>query len=154
MFIPYKHMRKLTKICEIMFKPVGFEILTAVIMKNSVFWNITPCSPLKVNRRFGGTCRLSIQCLKIIQARNRRKRRWKASTILLKHRLTFNGLHGVISQKIWNLKKACILWTENHTIIAVFSIPEFLFVVCLFRVYLPTLSVIRFAHAEWPDDSK
>jgi hypothetical protein len=21
-------------------------------------WNVTPCSPLKVNRRFGGTCRL------------------------------------------------------------------------------------------------
>jgi hypothetical protein len=27
-------------------------------MNNSVFWGITPCSPLKVNRRFGGTCRL------------------------------------------------------------------------------------------------
>jgi hypothetical protein len=24
-------------------------------MKSSIFWDITPCSPLKVNRRFGGT---------------------------------------------------------------------------------------------------
>jgi hypothetical protein len=32
---------------------VGFEILTAVVMKNFVVWDITPCSPLKVNRRFG-----------------------------------------------------------------------------------------------------
>jgi hypothetical protein len=24
-------------------------------LKNSVFWDITPCSPFKVNRRFGGT---------------------------------------------------------------------------------------------------
>jgi hypothetical protein len=24
-------------------------------MKNSVFWHTTPCSPLKVRRRFGGT---------------------------------------------------------------------------------------------------
>jgi hypothetical protein len=28
--------------------------------KNSVFWNITPCSLLKVSRRFGGTCRLDL----------------------------------------------------------------------------------------------
>jgi hypothetical protein len=26
-------------------------------MKGSIFWDIRPCSPLKVNRRFGGTCR-------------------------------------------------------------------------------------------------
>jgi hypothetical protein len=30
---------------------VGFEVLTAVVMKSTIFWNITPCSPLKVNRR-------------------------------------------------------------------------------------------------------
>jgi hypothetical protein len=30
---------------------VGFEVLTPVVMKSSVFWDITPCSPLKVNRR-------------------------------------------------------------------------------------------------------
>jgi hypothetical protein len=24
-------------------------------MKSTVFWDITPCSPLKVYRRFGGT---------------------------------------------------------------------------------------------------
>jgi hypothetical protein len=32
----------------------GFEVLTAVVMKYTIFWDITPCSPLKVNRRFGG----------------------------------------------------------------------------------------------------
>jgi hypothetical protein len=32
---------------------VGFQVLTAVIMKNTVSWDITPCSPLKVNLRFG-----------------------------------------------------------------------------------------------------
>jgi hypothetical protein len=30
---------------------VGFEVLTAVIMKSSVFWDITLCSTLKVKRR-------------------------------------------------------------------------------------------------------
>jgi hypothetical protein len=27
---------------------VGFEFLTAVVIKSSIFWDITPCSPLKV----------------------------------------------------------------------------------------------------------
>jgi hypothetical protein len=28
---------------------VGFEVLTAVVMKSIIFLDITPCSPLKVN---------------------------------------------------------------------------------------------------------
>jgi hypothetical protein len=32
----------------------GFEAPTAVIMKGSIFCDITTCSPLKVYRRFGG----------------------------------------------------------------------------------------------------
>jgi hypothetical protein len=28
---------------------VGFEVLTAVAKKSSVFWDMTPCSPLKIN---------------------------------------------------------------------------------------------------------
>jgi hypothetical protein len=31
------------------------EVLTAVVMKSTIFWNITPCSPVSVNHRFGGT---------------------------------------------------------------------------------------------------
>jgi hypothetical protein len=31
---------------------VGFEVLTAVV-KSTIFWDITLCSSLKVNRRFG-----------------------------------------------------------------------------------------------------
>jgi hypothetical protein len=30
-------------------KDVGFEVLTAVVMKSIIFWDMTPCSPLKVN---------------------------------------------------------------------------------------------------------
>jgi hypothetical protein len=33
---------------------VRFEVFTAVTMKNSVFWDVTPCGSCK-NRRFGGT---------------------------------------------------------------------------------------------------
>jgi hypothetical protein len=31
---------------------VGFEVLMAVVTKSSIFWDITQCSPLKLNRRF------------------------------------------------------------------------------------------------------
>jgi hypothetical protein len=51
---------------------VGFEVLMAVAMKNYNFFDIMPCSPLKLNRRFGGTCRLHLQDLIISQARNQR----------------------------------------------------------------------------------
>jgi hypothetical protein len=40
---------------------VGFEVLTAVVMKSFIVWDITPCSPLKVHKRFGGTYRLHLQ---------------------------------------------------------------------------------------------
>jgi hypothetical protein len=31
------------------------------LLKSTIFWDITPCSPLSVNRRFGGTYRLHLQ---------------------------------------------------------------------------------------------
>jgi hypothetical protein len=40
---------------------VGFEVLRAVLMKSAVFWDKTPCSLLRVNRRIGGTRRLRLQ---------------------------------------------------------------------------------------------
>jgi hypothetical protein len=55
-----------------------FELLTAVVIKSSIFWKTTLCSSLKVNRRFGGTCHLHIQGRKISQARNQRESRWQA----------------------------------------------------------------------------
>jgi hypothetical protein len=37
---------------------VRFEIFTAVVMKSIIFWDVSPCSLLSLNRRFGGTYRL------------------------------------------------------------------------------------------------
>jgi hypothetical protein len=31
---------------------VGFEVLTTAVMTGTIFWDITPCSALKVNRPF------------------------------------------------------------------------------------------------------
>jgi hypothetical protein len=72
---------------------VGSEILTAVVKKSSVFWDLTLYSPLEANWRFGGTCRLHPQGRKISQARNQRESRWQ-------RRLTSNGLQRIISQKM------------------------------------------------------
>jgi hypothetical protein len=38
-------------------------------MKIYIFWVIMPCSPLKINLRFGETCRLHLQGQKVIQAK-------------------------------------------------------------------------------------
>jgi hypothetical protein len=55
------------------YKFVEFEVLTAVVMKSTVFWDITLCSRLKVNRRFGETYRHHRQGRQISQVRNQRK---------------------------------------------------------------------------------
>jgi hypothetical protein len=54
---------------------VECEILTAVVMKSAIFWDITPYSPLSINRRFGGTYSLHLQGKKISRARNQRETR-------------------------------------------------------------------------------
>jgi hypothetical protein len=48
---------------------------------------------MKINRYFGGTCPLHLQDRKLSQETNQHE-------ALSKRRLTFNGLHGVISKKI------------------------------------------------------
>jgi hypothetical protein len=81
---------------------VAYEVLTAAVMKSTVFWDITPCSPLKVNR-------LAI-CYHVgILARLIQPWRWRRY-FSLKRRFTFNGLHSVISQKIVLLKRK-VAWS-------------------------------------------
>jgi hypothetical protein len=55
-----------------------FEVLTAVVMKSTIIWDITPCSPLRVNRRLGGAYRLHLQGRRINRARNHRESSWQA----------------------------------------------------------------------------
>jgi hypothetical protein len=51
---------------------------TKKIKKSTILYDITPCSPLKINRRFGGTYHLHFQSRRISQARNQREGRWQA----------------------------------------------------------------------------
>jgi hypothetical protein len=70
------------------------------MQSSSVFWDITPCSPLKVIWRFGGTYRRHIQDRRISHTRNQHEAGGNLCSFPLKLQLTFNGLHGIMSQKI------------------------------------------------------
>jgi hypothetical protein len=40
---------------------IRYEALTAVVVRSAFFWDIIPCSLLKVNQRFGGTSYLHLE---------------------------------------------------------------------------------------------
>jgi hypothetical protein len=84
---------------------LGFEVFTAVVMKSTI-WDMTPCSPLSFNRRFGGTYRLHPQ--------GRRNRFSKPSK--QEASLELNALHGVISQKMM-LFKLYYCWASGLAVI-------------------------------------
>jgi hypothetical protein len=69
----------------------GFFVLTEVVMKRSFLCDITLCSPLKINRRFGGTYRLYILSRRISRERNSVKQ------------IASKTLHVFISQKMEEL---------------------------------------------------
>jgi hypothetical protein len=59
---------KLSSICIISLSRapfVGFEVLTPLVTKNAILWDIMPCNLLKVNQHFGGTYSLHLQLLAI-----------------------------------------------------------------------------------------
>jgi hypothetical protein len=78
---------------------VGFEVLTAVVIKSTIFRDITPCSPLRVNQRFAGTYRLHLQGRKRGRARYQRESCFHPT------------VHGDISQKmvLFIVTSACCL---------------------------------------------
>jgi hypothetical protein len=49
---------------------LDFEFLAVVTMKSSMFWNVTPCSLVDVER-FGGICSLHLQGRRVSQTRSR-----------------------------------------------------------------------------------
>jgi hypothetical protein len=59
---------------------VGFEVFTAVVMKSIFFWDMTPCSPLSFNRRFGGIYRLHVRSRRNKFSKNRQASRWQVSS--------------------------------------------------------------------------
>jgi hypothetical protein len=60
------------------------------IMKSSVFWDITPCSPLKVNQHFRGTCHFHFQGQRLMQETGIKQAVTLVSTLL--HTRRYNHL--------------------------------------------------------------
>jgi hypothetical protein len=54
-----------------------------IVLKNSISWDITSCSPLKVKRHFGITCHVLLRSRRIIQRRNRHEADSKQSSCLM-----------------------------------------------------------------------
>jgi hypothetical protein len=85
----------------------GIEVLTPVVMKNSMVLDINTFSPLKLNQHFVGKCRLHLQVGSACHMLSRwlldrlifRPRRWKRY-VLAKRYSTLNELHGVVTQKM------------------------------------------------------
>jgi hypothetical protein len=48
-----------------------------LFMKNTIFWDMTPCYPFKVNQRFGVTYPLHLQDRRISRTRNQRESKWQ-----------------------------------------------------------------------------
>jgi hypothetical protein len=69
---------------------VRFEVLTPVVVRSTMSWDITPCSPLKVNRRFGATYHLRLQGRRVSPAINQRESRWQAELAGFSLGLFFN----------------------------------------------------------------
>jgi hypothetical protein len=80
--------------------------------RNFIFWDITPYIPLKVNIRFGGTCRLHLHGRRINQERNQRESGIKQWDVFLRNVAWL--LHCVISPKVKHLISTCVR-TSNPT---------------------------------------
>jgi hypothetical protein len=50
-------------------------------LKSFIFWDTMLCGPLKVNRRFGGTCLFHLQGRRISCVGNQRESRWQAELV-------------------------------------------------------------------------
>jgi hypothetical protein len=90
------------------------EIKSSKKRKSTVFWDMSLCSMVKVNRHFAGIYHLhhhQVSCCYFAQLIwSWRQRRYVPS----KRWLTINGLHGVISQKI-ELFISIAVGTSNPT---------------------------------------
>jgi hypothetical protein len=66
-----KEILQIVSFCrQLLVENLNIYIKTTDWLKSTVFWDIMPRSPLKVNRRFGGTHRLHLQSRRIGRARN------------------------------------------------------------------------------------
>jgi vancomycin permeability regulator SanA len=66
--VPFKKGQAAVLLAEVNCGYVGFNVLTAVVVKNTIFSDITPCSPLKVSQRFFPKRRLTFNRIQGIKS--------------------------------------------------------------------------------------
>jgi xanthosine utilization system XapX-like protein len=112
-------------------------------LKSIIFWDITSCRLLKDNRRFRRTYRLHLQGRRIIRARKLSESMWQLPSQALlatcfhagfllgiilrlcrwrryvppKLRWNFNGLHGVVSQKVVRFITTAVRTSDPESIL-------------------------------------
>jgi hypothetical protein len=90
-----------------------------VNLKNSLFWDITLCRWVKINRPFGGTYRLHLQGWRASQARNQRKAGKRPSYISQKAEL-FIDIAVKISNPSFLIAKSVLFyyceWREQQPV--------------------------------------
>jgi hypothetical protein len=88
---------------------VGLEVLRAVVMKRTIFWDITPCSPLSFNRRSGRTYRLHLHGRKNISwARNQSESRWQPYSLYMLYNILYMSVTTVINATFLFMYFSCV----------------------------------------------
>jgi hypothetical protein len=91
---------------------VRSELLTAVVTESSVVWDITPCSSLKVNQRFEGTCLLRLQG-RIISLEGSKQNKINCKTGQ-QGQQTYILVYSSISENLWLMNRklcaACVAY--------------------------------------------
>jgi hypothetical protein len=116
---PARKADNLTAICEpIVWKMwcdcrlQSCEVLTAAVMKSAIFWYIALYSPLKINRRFGGTYRLHLQD-RISWARYQSENRWQANKTVRTYGPTLRSSMRRLLVGRCYADGVCFLWGTN-----------------------------------------
>jgi hypothetical protein len=84
--------------------PQVFEVLTAVTMKCYIFWNITPCRPVKVDQSSGRKYRLHLQGQRVNQSRNQHETGSACCWFMLVSSLVYSStLKMKVIMFLWNV---------------------------------------------------
>jgi hypothetical protein len=89
-----------------------------LVLKSSIFWDITPCSPLKENGRFGGIHRLHLQGRRMNQARTHREAGSKHSLRYTQKTEPLITTAVRTSNPTW-FGFGCTGWLDNYTILTI-----------------------------------
>jgi hypothetical protein len=98
---------------------VGFEILTVMAVKSSLIWDITPCSQVKIYRRFVGIYRLDLQGRGVSRARNHHEagsKEWLTCSCWF---LSWQSCFRILSQNRQSVKtgqepqQRCAVWLDT-----------------------------------------